>query len=424
MFFCGAAVSHAEENNLYNIMSYAYKHNPLLQAERAEYNAVKEQLFQASAGFQPTITANGSVEFTDTETKGQNFITSDGGNTSKSASIDLNQPIFTGGTTVANIKQARHTIQAQSYALSFVEQQLLYSVAVAYMDVHQARAVLELNQNNYNVLERELDKASLRFDVGELTRTDVSQARARLAEADAVLILSNSGLKTALAEYKRLVGVDAPADIKYPALRFTLPKKRDEAVDLALSNNRQVLQARSVRAASEQGADSILGELLPRVSATGQLSKVYDQSDFVEEQTQGRLGLVTTVPLYQGGVVQSRYREAKKRTTRRALEIKDAENQAQQGVIRVWEDLEAARAELRARQKQLEAARVAYEGVQYEAEYGQRTTLDALNANQAVLDAEVSMTEAQRNEIVAKFALAEVLGILVPQNLGFTTINP
>ena len=423
-FISAAQASEENSNNLYDIMAYAYKHNPSLEAARAEYDAVQEQLLQAAAGLQPTVSATGSVEFTDTDTKGQNFFTSDGGNTSKSASIDVTQPIFTGGTTISNIQGARHTIQAQSYALSSQEQNLLYNVSVAYMDVHQARAVVDLNRNNRELLVKELDKTNLRFEVGELTRTDVAQAKAQLAEADASLITANSTLKSALANYKRLVGLDVPENIQYPALQFELPATLDEAKTLSQSNNRTVLQARSIRAAAEQGADSILGELLPQISASGSLSKVYDQSDFVEEQTQGKIGVVATIPLYQGGATQSRYREARKRETRRALEIKDAENQARQNTVRVWEDLKAARAELNARSQQLEAAQTALEGVQYEAEYGQRTTLDTLNANQEVLDAQVALTQARRDEIVAQFALAEVLGLLVPQNLGFTTIEP
>lgn len=410
--------------SLYEALALAYQNNPTLLAARAELVAVQEQLDQAQAGFKPTITAEADITHTNTDTEGQSFITGDGGNTSKAASLNLNQPLFRGGTTVADIRAAKNTITAQSLSLSATEQGILYDVAVAYMNVLRDKAVLELNQNNRRLVSRELEQAQNRFTVGELTQTDVSQSKARLAEADAAVINANGNYKSAIAVYRRLVGSPPPIDIGYPVQKFVLPKTLEEAINLAETNNRDVLQSKFVTAAAEDNVDSIFGELLPQISAIGKLNKSYDPSDFIEEQRQGAVGITASIPLYQAGSTRSRVREAKKQANQRYLQILEAKNQARQDIISNWEQLEAARAETRARTLQIEAARIAREGVHYETEFGERTTLDSLNANQELLDAQVNYIKAKRGEVVARFALARSLGVLVPQNLGFSTITP
>ena len=292
------------------------------------------------------------------------------------------------------------------------------------MNVLRDKAVLELNENNYQLVSRELEQAQNRFTVGELTRTDVSQSEARLAEADAAVINANGNYKSAIAIYRRLVGSPPPSDIGYPVEKFELPTTLDQAVNLAETNNRAVLQSQFITAAAQDNIDSVFGELLPQVSAVGRLNKSYDPSDFIDEQRQGAVGVTASIPLYQAGSTRSRIREAKKQANRRHMQILEAKDQARQDVISNWEQLEAASAETRARESQIKAARIAREGVHYETEFGERTTLDSLNANQELLDAQVDYIKARRGEVVARFALARSLGVLVPQNLGFSTITP
>lgn len=411
-------------DGLYESLAIAYQNSPALRAARAELLAVNEQLDQAQSGLKPTVTANTDVTYTDTETEGQSFITSDGGNTSKSASLNVEQPIFRGGSTIADIRQAKNTISAQQLLLSETEQSYLYDTAVAYMNVLQSRAILALNNNNRDLIARELERAEDGFKVGELTRTDVSQSEARLADAKAKIIRAEADLRSAIAVYTEKVGIVPPGDIAYPETQLFLPQTLEEALSYAGSNNRNVLQAKFTNAAAEDQIDSIQGELLPQLSAQGSLSKVYDQSDFIDEQEQTSVGLSASIPLYQAGATRSRIREAKKRANQRYMQILEAQNRAKQETISHWQNLKAADAEIRARQTQIEAARIASEGVHYEVEFGERTILDALNASQELLDARVNLIIAKRNKVVAEFALARTLGLLVPQKLGFSTINP
>lgn len=409
---------------LYEALAAAYQNNPTLQAARIEVLAVEEELSQAISGFRPTISASADITHTDTKTKGTSFITSDGGNTSKSAELSVNQPLFKGGSTVAKIGQAKNNINAEQLALSATEQSILYDAAVAYMDVLKNKAVLDLDENNSRLVARELEQTQNRFIVGELTRTDVSQSEARLAKAKAGAIKSNGALKNSIVLYRKIVGMPPPIDIAYPNKSIPLPDTQEEIVALAESNNRNVLKAKYIKAAAKDNVSSIFGELLPQISALGSLNKTYDPNDGLDEQRQATIGVSASIPLYTGGATLSRVREAKKRANKRQIEIIEARNTARQEALQNWESLKSAREETKARQTQIKASRIAQEGVHYESELGERTTLDVLNANQELLDAQVSFITAKRDEIVAEFALARSLGVLVPQNFGFSTINP
>lgn len=419
-------LNHLSETNgtLYEAIALAYENNPTARAARAELLAVEELLDQAKAGYRPTISADGDITHTDTDTKGQSFITSDGTNTSKSAALNLSQPLYRGGSTAADISGARNNITAQSLSLSATEQSIIYEAAAAYMDVLQSKAIFELNEQNYNLVSKELEQAQNRFTVGEVTRTDVSQSEARLAAANANIITAKADYKSAIAVYRRIIGSPPPIDMAYPEKLFDLPENLEDAISVSQTNNREVLQAKYINAAAEDNVDSVFGELFPQVSAKGSLNKTYDPSDFIEEQRQTSIGVTASIPLYQAGSTRSRIREAKKRANQRYIQILDAQNLAKQETISNWEAFEAAKAETIARQAQIEAARIAQEGVQYETEFGERTTLDALNANQELLDAQVGLVTAKRNEIVARFALGRSLGLLVPQNFGFSSITP
>ena len=411
-------------DTLYEALALAYQNNPTLQAARAELLAVQEKLPQAQAGFKPVITANADATHTDTDTKGTSFITSDGGNFSKSASFNLDQPVFRGGRTYADIRNAKNIISAQNLALSAAEQGVIYDAAVAYMNVLRDKALLKLNENNRILVEQEQEQAQNRFTVGELTRTDVSQSAARLAEADADVITANGALQSSIAVYRQIIGTLPPEAMAYPARELPLPETLEDALAIARSNNRDILQAKFINAAAEDSVDSVFGEILPQISAIGNLTKSYDPSDFIDEQKQASIGLNASVPLYQAGATISRVREAKKRANQRYLQIIEAQSRVRQEALSNWEALETAKAEITARQSQVEASLIANQGVHYEEEFGERTTLDALDANQELLDAQVSLITARRNQVVARFALARSLGLLVPQNLNFSTVNP
>ncbi|MCI5060206.1 MAG: TolC family outer membrane protein [Alphaproteobacteria bacterium] len=409
-------------NTLYQALESAYRNNPALMVARQQFDVTTERLPQASAGYKPTITGEADITYTHTETEGQSCIYSDGGNTSKGAALNIEQPLYRGGTTLADIGSAKKNIRAALFALSAKEQDILYQTAEIYMDVLRDMALVQLRQNNHSLLDYELARARSRFEVGELTRTDVSQSQARLAQSRADLITAQGNLRSSRARYQQITGVMPPENIAFPAKSLMLPESLEEALDVAGTNNRGIIEAQYIGAAAQDDVDSRFGDLLPQISAQGRLSKIYDQSDFIEEQDQHSVGLKASIPLYRGGTNLSKLREAKKRAAQRHLEIHDIRSQTQQNVQAAWEDLRVARAAVEAREAQIRAANIAKEGVLYETEFGERTTLDALNATQELLEAQIQLVEAKRGEVVARFMLARLLGLLVPQNLGFETI--
>lgn len=412
-----------KNDNLYVALEAAYNNNPTVRAARAELLAVEEQLDLAKAGFRPNITADADVTYVDTETEGTSFILSDGGNTSKNAALNLNQPLYRGGQTLAEVNGARNIIAAQEFNLSGVEQSVLYNATVAYMNVLQNESILALNFNNRDLVTKEREQAQNRFTVGELTRTDVSQAEARLANADAQVITARGNLIRSRAVYGQIVGAPPPKSFAYPLTILELPLSLEEALSVADTNNRTVLQSKFIKQAAEYDVDSSRGAMLPLVSAVGRAAKSYNPSDFIDEQSQLSFGISASVPLYQAGTNLARVRQAQKTVNQRAIQIIEARELARQETIDAWESLETAQANVGAREAQIKAARIAREGVHYEAKVGERTTLDALDANQELLDARVALISAKRNEVVARFALARSLGLLVPQKLGFTSIT-
>ncbi len=397
----------------------SYESNPDLKAARAEVRSVFEQLPQADAGWKPKLSADADVT--------NNTLDTDASNTNKTTregALALEQPLFSGGSTFANIGAAQNSIRAAIASLEAIEQDVLLNAVTAYTNVIQNEALLRLAKNNQNVIANQLKQTQARFEVGELTRTDVSQAQARMAEADAGVIAADGNLRASRATYERIIGT-APMSLKFPSFEIPLPKNLDEAVTLAQAWNPNVRAAQHARVAAGYRVNSIAGELLPQVSLRGGVSKTYDPlSGSSDEQDANSIGVVATVPLYEGGATRARIREAKQQAVARRADIDSRREDAQQSVVRSWEALKAAEAEIISRQAQVQASEIARFGVKKEAELGARTVLDTLDADQEVLNAQVALVTALRNEIIARYTLAASLGLLTPRNLGFADKMP
>ncbi len=393
----------------------AYNNNPVLQAAREELMGIQEKLPQAQAGWKPSIGADAGI--TKSKIEGSNF--GGDGSTSKDVIVELNQPLYRGGKTTAEMAAARYLITAQNATLKTQEQEVLRDAAIAYADVFRDRALLELSENNREVIERQLEATQDRFTVGELTRTDVSQAEARLAAAKADIIGARGDLRTAEAVFRQVVGGAADGLAK-PRIEVKLPRDLETALSLAEDNSPRVVAVTYAHKAAEEDVDGVWAGLLPELDFVTSWNKTYDpQPGILDEQTTKSIGITASLPLYEGGAVRSRIRQAKHDANQRYLEIMDVRREVRRVATENWESLQAAQAEIRARISQVEAASVAREGVHAETEFGSRTVLDALDADQELLDAQVALVTAQRNEISATFELMATLGLLTPQELGF-----
>ena len=402
--------------DLQESLRLAYLNNPALRAARSELLSTQEFLPQAQAGYKPLISSD--LEIARYDVEGSNF-GGGGETTSKDVGVSLNQPLYRGGKTTAETEAARLTIAAQKAILHSREQEILRNAATAYADVFRDEALLSLALNNRDVISRQLEAATQRFEVGELTRTDVSQSRSRLAEAEAGIISARGNMRASHALFEQVVGV-MPSHLAKPYMRLKLPNNLETALSVAEKQSPRAIAADYVYRAAEEDVDGVWAELLPEVGFFTSWGRTYDPSPgLIDEQTTQAIGVSASIPLYQAGGVRSRVRQAKHDANRRYLEILDVRRQVRREATANWEDLQAARAEIRSRMSQVKSASIAKEGVYAETEFGARTVLDSLDADQELLDAKVALVSAQRDEIAATFYLMATLGLLTPEDLGF-----
>ncbi len=412
---------HAQETNDFTLsqaLRQAYIDNPTLNAARRELRSVHEQLPQALSGWRPNVQADFGLSNVDIDGDPQG--PGSEGSSPKEAEISLNQPLYRGGSTVAATRAANNIIRAQNVSLLATQQNILSATVEAYMNVLRDESLLALSKQNRKVISEQLRATNDRFEEGVVTKTDVKQAEARLAGADADVIQLEGTLDSSRAVYKQIVGLD-PTSLRTADIMPPLPSTLEDSLALAQNNSPSILVAQALRDAQEDNVDTIFGELLPQISLRAAHNETTDPSPgLVDDTSETLIGVFVTVPLYQSGLIRSQVREAKEEVVRRRIQITEAEREVEQQVISSWRAFQSAKAEKRARNAQVEAAEIAREGVYMEAAEGSRTVLDTLDADQELFDAQVSEVIASRNEVVAAYNLAAILGALTPDNLNFS----
>jgi len=389
-----------------------YNTNPQILAERARLRATDEELAQANAGWRPRVTINGSASYN--EDYAGSALTG-GETTGWSANVQASQTLFEGGRIGAQREIAKAQIRAGRASLRGVESQILLSAVFAYMDVVRDMAVLELSQRQVEVLERERQASQDRFDVGEITRTDVAQAEARLSGARTALTQAEAQLEASRSAYIKVVG-STPSDLQGRPPMPRLPKTYEEAVESAMAINPTLVAAREQAVGAQAAVDLAVSGLMPNVNLEAQYSRgeSHNDSPLIGDRDTDSLsvGVGATVPLYQGGSEYSAIRQAKQTYSQSRLLATQAERTTVETVKNAWEALMAARDAIKSAQDQVRANEIAYEGVRQEAEVGARTTLDVLNAEQELLNSRVTLVTSERNEYVAAYALLSAMGRL------------
>ena len=412
----GAAVlapaSFAAAETLNDVLTIAYRTNPTIRAERAQFRATKELKAQAWAGALPQVTAQASIEHLD-QKNSSSFSAGEGDFDfePRSAGVSVEQPVFTGFRNLNAIKRARARVRAGGARLISVEQQVLQAAANAYFQVLRDTKVYEANLENVKVLLRQQDEAALRFEVGEITKTDVAQAKARLAGARAQLASAQAQLAVSRSQFREVVG-EAPGTLEEDLELPDIPESEEQAQNFARVYAPTVVAARETEEASRRQVAIAKGVLLPSVSLTARYQYAEEPSFFVDNDEQFAYGAQASMPIFQGGLNYSRIREARALNDADRQRIEEAERSVKADVTAAWEQLMAARATITSAQAQVEANTLALEGVRRENQVGARTTLDVLNAEQELLNATVSLANAERDERSAVFALLAAAGVL------------
>ncbi len=408
------AAPSANAQTLPEALSQAYDSNPTLRAARAELRSVNENVPQELSNWRPNVTAGASAGKSRTEVD-TNSGDTDNNLTPLTANIDVTQPIYRGGRTIAGTERAENEVRAQRESLRSTEQSVLLSAATSYTDVWRDQAVLQLNINNENVLAQQLEATQDRFEVGEVTRTDVAQAETRFATAVSDRIASEGSLTSSRAAYEEVIG-SFPGTLPAPPVPVDLPTSQDEVVGLAIENNPDVTAAEFVELAAQKNVRQIKGELYPEVSLVGSLSHQDEVSSQDTETDSASIIAQVSIPIYQQGSVSSRVRAAKQISSQRRVQVEEQRRSAEQTAVSSWEALMTAQAQIRSFESAVASAEIALEGVRQENEVGARTILDILDAEQELLDAQVSLVGAQRDEVVAAYQVLSAIGQL---NAGF-----
>lgn len=417
-----ASSSLAHASSFADALEATYKTNPEIKAERQRQQGTDERVASAVSKFRPTLGLGYE--------RGEEKATANGTDYDDSyeqQTATLTQPLFRGGSSMAEYQAAKQRVRSGQYQLSAVEQQVLMDAVRAYMDVVATSAILELSRNNQTVLERQLKAANDRFAVGEVTRTDVAQSEARLSNAKTEVIAAEGQVISALAGFERVIGYKPEGVLDVPSQLPVLPASLEEALGKARNANPQVLAAIHTAKSAKYDVRNDMGALLPQASLVGSLSRseganMYGSTDF----DQDRIGVRVSVPLYQSGAEYARVREAKATARQRKFDAMDTQRVIEQQVTTAWEQLETAVATIKTRNDQITAAETALDGVKQEQAYGSRTVLDVLDAEQELFVARTNLVRAQRDRIVSVYQLALVLGEMTPTalELAVETYDP
>jgi outer membrane protein len=401
----------------------AYTVNPDINSQRATVRQTDESVPVANAGYLPSIQAVGSagVEHVNGNQiiPGSPQINYAVGPFPRSMGVQGQETVFDGYRTINRIRSAESNVLAARETLRNTEQTTLLSGVQAYMDVLQNSAIVDLDRNNVDVLKEQLRETRDRFTVGEVTRTDVAQAEASLASANAQLLTDQAVLEASVATYRQVIGDEPKTLAPVKPLVMPLPRTLPAAVTISQVEHPAIV-------AQEHGVDVALlsikiaeGALYPQANVQASVTQGWDVSSTpgmraFSAQITGNL----TIPIYQGGAEYADVRQSKEGLAVQELKASSTRDQIRQNVVASWGRNEAAIGVVKAARASVSANEVALAGVREEAKVGQRTTLDVLNAQQALLSARTQLVRAEHDQVVFSYALLSAIGRLNVPTLG------
>jgi len=407
----------AKAQTVFDALSAAYNTNPTLRAQRAYLRAVDENVAIAKSGFRPTIAIRGSYQNNDISYDNYN---QGGDGVNSSASAVITQPLFNGLSTLNSIKAADKTVKSEQQNLYNVEQNVFLDASTAYFNVVQNTAILDLQRNNEKLLKRKLDETLERFNVGDVTRTDVSQAKARYAQAKSATIGAEGDLEASKAVYKQIIGSE-PKTLSEPKnLSKYIPNNFNDALTYAKEHNFAVLAAKETLKAKDYTVSANTGALLPQVSLEGSANSTRSDLDTLikdRKQDYYSIGVNMNVPLYDAGENRAKIRQSKYQKWQAQELLLQAERQAVSETTKAWEYMAANHAKIKSVKEQIKANEIALDGVQKEETLGNRTILDVLDAYNELLSSKVEEVKARRDYFVSGMQVLAAMGKLTADEL-------
>jgi outer membrane protein len=411
--------SAASADTLREALVSAYNSNPTLTTQRETLRATDATVAIAKAAGRPQVSATVGVNRTITQS---GVLVSTGKGPNLSVGVDVSYPLFNGGSVRNSVRAAETRVEAGRATLAAVEGDVFTQAVAAYMDVIRDRSVVELNQNNVRVLETNLQATRDRFEIGDLTRTDVAQSEARLQLGRSQLAGAQGQLIASEATYRQVIG-HPPGQLAPPPPLPPLPTTSDEAVKIALANNPDLVATARQAIASGYDVNVARASRLPTLSVVGSETYVNNlahngPSGFPNTGAETSVGLSARVPIFQGGLPAARIRQAQAQQGQALETVVGTERAVVQTARAAFANYEASQRQIQAQTVAVQANQLALEGARAEQSVGTRTVLDVLNAEQELLNSQVSLVTAKRDAYVAGFQLLNAMGQAEAQDLG------
>jgi outer membrane protein len=401
-------------------LTKAYLNNPNINQQRAALRATDENIPTAYAGYLPKAQATATAGVQNEQIAAAPSGNGDFLSHPRTLGLAVSQTVWDGNKTFNSIREAESGVFTQREVLRNTEQTVLLSALTDYMNTLRDTAILELDRSNVDVLQEQLRQTRDRFNVGEVTRTDVAQAEASLAGAQATALNAQSTLQTDMATYRQDIGDQPKSLAPVSPVTRPLPRTLTESVAISQVEHPGIVAALHNVDVAELAVKISESALYPQATVSGSLSKQYDVSGLATG-TQALIASVAagvTIPIYQGGAEYAAVRQSKEKLGQAELSADQTRDQVRQGVVAAWGQNQNSLGILRASKAQVDAAEVALAGVREEAKVGQRTTLDVLNAQQTLLQARVQLVSSQHDQVVNSYTLLASIGRLSVRALG------
>ncbi|MGP2492591.1 TolC family outer membrane protein [Mesorhizobium sp. PUT5] len=427
LFVSVAALSlPASAETIQGALAKAYKNNSSLNSARAGVRVTDEGVAIAKSGYRPTVAGSASIDYSASRSSGGGTTRLTQGN----FGVQINQTLFDGFQTKNNVSAAEARVSASVESLRNTEENTLFSAAQAYMNVIHDRQVAKLTEQNLKALTEQVRAARSRFEVGEGTRTDVAQADAARSNAVAQLSAARAQALASEAAYRQIVG-EQPGTLK-PASPLTklIPNNLESAFAIAANEHPAILANQHLVDAAAFSVKSAEGTLLPSVTASAgvsyndQYANGFGASQLnTGAQTSASIGATLTVPIYQGGRASAQVRQSKEQLGQARIEVDVMQDQVRNAVAAAWTSYTAAREGVDANRALVAAARLALNGVIEERNVGQRTTLDVLNAQNDVVNAQINLAGSERDVVLASYAILQATGRLSTERLALNVVK-
>lgn len=408
----------ASAETILGALSKAYQNNSTLNSSRAGVRATDEGVAIAKSGWRPTITGSANINYS--STSGNNA----GRLTNGNFGVQINQTLFDGFQTKNTVAAAEAQVRASQEGLNNTQNDTLFSAAQAYMNVIHDRQVAKLTEQNLKALTEQVRAARSRFEVGEGTRTEVAQAEAGRSNAQAQVSAAQAQALSSAASYRQVVG-EQPGKLKAPSVpKKLLPSNLENAIAAATNENPAILANQHLVDASGFSVKAAEGALLPTLSANAGISQQYRDASPGSllnpdgSSTSANIGATLSVPIYSGGRTSAQVRQKKEQLGQARIEVDVTRDLVRKNVAAAWNSYTAARENVDANRASVAAAQLALNGVIEERNVGQQTTLDVLNAQNVVFNAQINLAGSERDVVIASYGILQAMGRLSVERLG------